>query len=261
MAGRTVIITGAARGIGEACARRFAEAGDRLVLADKNEAAGRAVADVIGEQDAQVSFVSADIADRLDVHNIIADALETFGGVDVLVNAAIEHFAADFLETGEDDFDRVMATNLRGAFLINQAFARQLSRQFDASEGAPGDVKGAIVNVMTVEAVTARADQVAFVASQGGLHQLTKAVALAVSAYGGRANAVGVGAVKSAAGEEPVGKEIRQEVPLARIGDPEEVAEAVFFLASPAASFIPGQSSYVDGGRMVRSVRALKKSS
>lgn len=250
MAKRSVIITGAASAIGAACARRFVEAGDRVILADENETAIRDLAAAL-QTNGEAAFVAASIWKRLHVHNIIAEALETWGHVDILVNATIDLSSADFLELEEDAFDRQIERNLRGQFLINQAVCRQLVRQL---EGSTEDKSaGAIVNILSVEAVTVAADRVAFAASQGGLHQLTKAVALAMSPYGVRVNAVGVGAIKSDYMKEFDLKSARRTVPLDRLGDPEEVAEAVYFLASPAASFITGQTVYVDGGRLVRS--------
>lgn len=255
---RSVIVTGAASAVGAACARRFAAGGDRLVLADTDEEKGRTLAADIRAKGAEATFVLADVANRLHVHNIVAEALESFGRVDVLAHMAGEEYSAAFLETSEEDFDRVVGANLKSAFLINQAVARQLIKQ-SAGDGAGPD--GAIVNLMSVEAVTAAADHVAFAASQGGLHQMTKAVALALSPYGARANAVGIGAINTETADDSERKRAKESVPLKRLGDPEEVAETVFFLASDAASYITGQTIYIDGGRMIRSgpARAERK--
>ena len=250
MSERSVIIVGACTAIGDACARRFASAGDRLVLADIDEAAGRALAADLAKKSAAV-FVAASVENRLHVHNIIAEALETYGRVDVLINTTLDVASGDFLEMSEDVFDAMIATNLRGAFLMCQAAARQFVKQIDQSTESQGE--GAIVNLVSVEAVTAAPDRIAFAASQGGVQQLTKGVALALSPYGIRVNAVGIGAINAEYLEEFDLKSARSTVPLSRIGDPEEVAEAVYFLASPAASYITGQTLFVDGGRLVKS--------
>jgi NAD(P)-dependent dehydrogenase (short-subunit alcohol dehydrogenase family) len=165
-------------------------------------------------------------------------------------------FSAPFLETSEDDFDRIVAANIRGAFLINQAAAKQFVKRLNDGE-APAS-PGVIVNIGSVEAVTAAADHVAFAASQGGLHQLTRAVAMAMSPYGVRANLVGVGAIKGEFEEVDRDSE-RDATPLKRIGDPNEVAEVVFFLASEAASYVTGQTVYVDGGKLAAHAGGGKK--
>ncbi|MEM8935443.1 MAG: SDR family oxidoreductase [Pseudomonadota bacterium] len=252
MSARSVIITGAAQGVGAACARRFAKAGDRLVLADENEELGRAFADDLQDAGATAAFVHADVAKRLDVHNIIAEALDAYDRVDVLIHAATLHFSAPFLETSEGDFDRIISANMRGAFLINQAAAKQFKKQANNSDEERR--LSAIVNISSTEAVTAGADHVAFAASQGGVNQLTKAVAAAVSQYGVRANAVGLGAVNGELSSDADREKLADATPLKRIADPAEVAEVVYFLASPVSSFVTGQCVYVDGGRLAINV-------
>lgn len=250
MTGRSVVVTGAASAVGAACARRFAEAGDRLVLADEDEEKGKALTDALLESGVEATFVHADTNRRLSVHNIIAEALDAYDRIDVLAHMVMERFSAPFLETTEDDFDAVIERNVRGAFLINQAAAKQFVKQLDNEPGENG--RGVIVNIASVEAVTAAADHVAFATSQGGLHQLSKAAALALSSHGVRVNAVGVGAIKGEMDKETAPKRIREATPLKRIGDPEEVAEVIFFLASDAASYVTGQTVYVDGGRLAQ---------
>ena len=251
MAGRSVIVTGAARGVGAACARRFVQNGDKVVLADQDEEAGRAHAKELRDGGGEAAFVHADVSNRLHVHNIIAEALDAFGRIDALAHTTMEQFSAPFLETTEDDFERIVASNIRGAFLINQAVARHFVKRGEQADAAAASFPGAIVNIGSVEAVTAAADHVAFAASQGGLHQLTKAVAIAMSPYGVRANLVGVGAIKGETSDSAQRDAERAATPLRRIGDPEEVAEVVFFLAGEAASYVTGQCVYVDGGRLV----------
>ena len=250
MANRSVIISGAASAIGAACARRFIEAGDRIILADEDEDVLRALVEEFEGKGAAAS-VTASVSNRLHVHNIIAEALEAYGGVDVLVNATINVASDDFLKLSEDDFTQMIDANLKGAFLITQAVCRQFVKQLAGGDDELSE--GAIVNILSTEAVTVAADRVAFAASQGGMHQLTKAAALAMSEYGVRVNAVGIGAIKDDYMRDFDLKSARSTVPLNRVGDPEDVAESVFFLASKAASYITGQTLFVDGGRLVRS--------
>jgi NAD(P)-dependent dehydrogenase (short-subunit alcohol dehydrogenase family) len=252
--GRSIIIANAASAIGAACARKFVAAGDKVALADPNEKALRALAGLLNERsEGAAAMVVADVASRLKVHNIIAEAVEAFGRIDAVVNATMEIVTAEFFDATDEDFDRVIDINLRGAYMLTHAAARQFVKQ---EKDAASESSYAIVNLLSVEAVTATAERAAFAASQGGLKQLTRAAALALSEHGVRVNAVGIGAVKGEFLRDFDLKSARDTVPMNRIGDPEEVAEAVSFLASPAASYITGQTLYVDGGRLVRSPAA-----
>ncbi|MGE0408081.1 MAG: SDR family NAD(P)-dependent oxidoreductase [Amphiplicatus sp.] len=258
MTRRSVIVTGAASGVGAACARRFAGEGAGLTRADRDEDNGRTHAREKVEKGGAASFVVADVSNRLHVHNIIAEALETYGRVDALAQMAFQEFSAPFLQTSEEAFDGIVAQNLRATFLLNQAAAKQFIRQADQAGSAKAGA-GAIVNLVSTEAVTAAADHVAFAATQGGLLQLTKAVALALSGHGVRVNAVGIGAIKSEIGEGTDLKRLSAAAALKRLGDPEEVAATVRFLLSDEASYITGQCVYVDGGRMIRSPAAAAR--
>ncbi len=250
MPARSVIIAGAATAIGAACARKFIEAGDRIVLAGDDEEMLRALAEELLPKGEAV-FVTADISKALDVHNVMAEALETYGRVDALANMTMDVGSADFLELTEEQFNATQQANVKSAFLLTQAACRQFVKQIEQSQEATA--AAAIVNLLSVEAVTAAADRVDFAIAQGGIHQLTKAAALAMSPYGVRVNAVGIGAIKADYMKEFDPKSARSTVPLNRIGDPEDVADAAFFLASSAASYITGQTLFVDGGRLVKS--------
>lgn len=251
MSKRSVVVTGASTAVGAACARKFASNGDNVVLVGRNEEAGRSLREEIIIDGGVASFVLADVSKRLDVHNIIAECLETLGRIDVLVHSSMHAESIDFLETTEEDFSALVKSTLFGGFVINQAIARQFIQQND--DGAADGVAGAIVNILSVEAVTASGERAAFAAAQGGLSQMTKAIALALSTHSIRANIVAVGAIKGETIKGADAKSVRSTVPMNRIGDPSEVAEAAFFLTSQAASYITGQTIFVDGGRLIKS--------
>lgn len=246
---KVAVVTGAARGIGLACARRLVREGASVMLSDIDDEAGK---DATGEFDdgARVEFVHCDVGERLDINNLVKRTVDRFGRIDVLVsNAGIVH-AADFLELDEQDFDRVLRVNLKGAFLAGQAVARQMVSQVEA-----GDPPGAIVNMSSVNAVMAIPNHTPYSVSKGGLRQLTNVMALSLAPYGIRVNAVGPGSImtdmlRTVADDPESKRRLLTRTPLLRIGEPDEVAAIVAFLASSDASYITGQTIYADGGRL-----------
>ncbi len=247
--GKIAIVTGGAKGIGYAIARRFLEDGAKVVIADVDEKAGTAAAAELGEL-GEVRSIVCNVADRLHVHNLLAAALDQFGDVDILVNNAGIVHKADFLDLDEEAFDRVLNINLKGSFLCGQAVARHLVEKVKAG-GAPG----AIVNMSSVNAVFAIADQVGYSVSKGGVNQLTKVMALSLAPHGIRVNAIGPGSImtdmlRAVAEDKEASRRILSRTPLGRIGQPEEIAAIAAFLASDDASYITGQTIYADGGRL-----------
>ena len=246
---RSAIVTGAARGIGLAVARRFLEEGARVVVADVDEDGGSAAVETLGELGA-VRYVHCDVGDRLSVRNLVAATVDAFGSVDVLVNNAGIVHAADFLELTEDDFDRVLRVNLKGAFLVGQAAAKRMVRQVEE-----GNAPGAIVNMSSINAVVAIANQVPYSVSKGGLNQLTRVMALALAPHGIRVNGIGPGSIMtdmlaSVANDAAAHRRVLSRTPLGRIGEPSEIASIAAFLASDDASYMTGQILYADGGRL-----------
>ena len=250
--GKVAIVTGAAQGIGRACVERLVLEGAKAVLVDIDEA-GEAVAEDLRQGGGEARFIYCDVGERLDVRNLLASTLEAYGGVDILVNNAAILAGASFLDLEEEDFDRVLRTNLKGAFLVGQAVARQMVAQIE-EQRAPG-APGAIVNMSSINAVLAIADQVPYSVSKGGINQLTKVMALALAPHGIRVNAVGPGSIMTrmlaAVADDPEAKrKVLSRTPLGRIGEPAEIAAVVAFLASDEASYITGQTVYADGGRL-----------
>jgi NAD(P)-dependent dehydrogenase (short-subunit alcohol dehydrogenase family) len=239
--GRVCIVTGAAQGIGAACARRFAREGAQVIVADVADTSGRALATELG-----ALYVHCDVGDKAQVDALIAQTVAAHGRIDVLVNNAGIFKAADFLDVSEADFDTVLRVNLKGAFLMGQAAARVM-----AQTG-----RGAIVNMSSVNGVLAIPSIASYNVSKGGINQLTRAMALALIDQGIRVNAVAPGtiatelAAQAVLTSEEARKRILSRTPMKRLGEPEEIAEAVAWLASDASSYITGEILTVDGGRM-----------
>jgi glucose 1-dehydrogenase len=248
LADKVAIVTGAARGIGLAIATRYLAEGARVIIADADLIAGEAAAKSLDATHCR--FVAADVGDARYVERVIAETVAAFGRLDILVNNAGIIHTADFLDIAETDFDRVLRVNLKGAFLVGQAAARQMVAQVKAG-GAPG----AIVNMSSVNAVVAIPNQVPYCVSKGGIDQLTKVMALSLAPYGIRVNAIGPGSImtdilKGVASDMEAKRRLLARTPLGRIGAPEEVASIASFLASDDASYVTGQTIYCDGGRL-----------
>lgn len=246
---KVAVVTGGAKGIGRAIARRFLEEGARVVIADTDDDAGPAVVEELKPL-GRIRYVECDVGERLDVRNMVAATIDAFGDIDVLVNNAAILVKADFLDLDPEDFDRVLRVNLKGAFLCSQAVARHMVERIKE-----GGVPGAIVNLSSVNAVFAIPDQVPYSVSKGGLSQLTKVMALSLAPHGIRVNAIGPGSIatdmlESVMNNPAVRQTILSRTPLGRIGEPREIAAIAAFLASDQASYVTGQTIYADGGRL-----------
>jgi len=249
--GRTVIVTGAGSGFGEAIATHFAREGARVVVADVNEENGRRVAAAIAGEGGTARFVCTDVSRSAEVKAMIDLALSAFGGLDVLVNnAGFSHRMMPLWELPEEEYERVFATNVRGVYL-GCKFAVPVMKERGG---------GVIVNTASIGAVAPRPGVTAYNATKGAVVTLTRGLAIEVAPFKIRVNAVNpvaaeTGFMKGAVGVDKLPDEIRRQlvstIPLGRLTEPRDVAAAVLFLASSDAEFLTGVCLPVDGGRSI----------
>lgn len=244
---KVVVVTGAAQGIGLACVERFLSEGSKVFLVDLQ---GDKLAEVVARMGGDAFGHQADLStlNAAGAAEIVAACVKRFGRVDVLVNNAGILHTADFVDFPEEMFDKTHNINVKAAFLLGQAVARQMIKQ------GPG---GVIVNMSSVNANLAIPSAVAYAVSKGAMKQLTAVMAVSLTPHGIRVNAVGPGTIltelveKTVMASDQARRNVLARTPMGRCGATSEVASVVSFLASDDASYIIGQTIYPDGGRSI----------
>ncbi|SCJ98561.1 3-oxoacyl-[acyl-carrier-protein] reductase FabG [uncultured Eubacterium sp.] len=242
MKGKTAIVTGASRGIGRAVALALAEEGANVVINYAgNEGAASETAALCQEHGVQTLVVRGDVASSEDCTRLVEEAVKTFGTVDILVNNAGITRDNVLMRMSDEEFDQVIATNLRGTYLMMKAVSRTMMKKR----------YGRIVNMASVVGLMGNAGQVNYAASKAGVIGMTKSFAREIAARGITVNAVAPGFIATdmtANLPEAAASAISASIPKGTLGSPEDVANAVKFLASDQSGYITGQVICVDGG-------------
>lgn len=244
---KVALVSGGATGVGGAASRLFASEGARVVLLDINASAAEATAQAIRAQGGEALCVVADVSQAAQVDAVVATALQHFGRIDVLFNHAGSIVVKPFLETTEDDWDHLMAVNVKSMYLVTRAVL----------PGMLAQVKGAIVCTSSISAVAGTPMEVLYDTTKGACHMFARAIAVEYRDRGIRCNAVCPGFVRTPHGMREVealqklGVDVSEAALAAaqgRMCEPEEVAAAALFLASDEASFVNGTHLFVDNG-------------
>ena len=239
--GKLAIVTGAARGIGQAIALKLASEGADIALCDVEKEWLSETASQVAAKGRRVECYAVDVVNAAAVQTAVDQIAEKFGKIDILINNAGITRDTLLVRMSEEDWDKVLQVNLKGAFLFTKAVARPMMKQRS----------GAMVNVASIIGLIGNAGQCNYAASKAGLIALTKSVAKELGARNVRANAVAPGFIKTKMTEkltEEVQKKMLEAIPLGRFGLPEDVANVVLFLASDSASYVTGQVLTVCGG-------------
>ncbi|MFJ8261569.1 3-oxoacyl-[acyl-carrier-protein] reductase [Rummeliibacillus sp. NPDC094406] len=243
--GKVAVVTGASRGIGRAIALHLANLGAKVVVNySGSQARAEAVVAEIEANGGAAIAVQANISDSDEVSMLMKKAVETYGSLDILINNAGITRDNLLMRMKEEDWDAVMNTNLKGVFLCTKAVSRQMMKQRS----------GRIVNIASIVGVAGNAGQANYVAAKAGVIGLTKTAAKELAARNIFVNAVAPGFIDTEMTEElpeDIKAQMLSQIPLAKLGKPEDVAKVVAFLASDDASYMTGQTLHVDGGMVM----------
>lgn len=252
LAGKIAIVTGGASGIGRAIAEAFAQEGATVVIADVTEAVregGTPTHERLRTAGFPVEFVKTDVSDETEAEAVVRHASERYGRLDILVNDAAIGLGKPLLETSLDEWNRVIAVNLTGVFLMCRAAVRQMLRQ-----EANGETRGRIVNISSQHGMIAAPEDIAYGTSKSGVVYITRQIAADYAKDLIVCNAVAPGKIltgKSGRAVEPRWIDYStSRTPMPRLGKPEDVARATLFLASDEATYLTGVNLMVDGGWM-----------
>lgn len=247
LTGKIAIVTGGGSGLGREICLSMAKAGAKVVVADINPVSGRNTLNEITLLEREAAFFELDVADSPKVKEMAHSVVERFGGINILVNSAGITKRLPPLDFPEEDFDRIIAVNLKGTFLCCQAAARQMAKQGG----------GKIVNLTSIGGMVGLPNTVAYCASKGGVVQMTRALAIDLASI-----RINVNAVAPSLANTPIATTVFQnqktlewflsKVPLGRLCEPRDVSEAVLFLSSSASDFITGHVLAVDGGYLAQ---------
>ncbi|OQY09832.1 MAG: 3-oxoacyl-ACP reductase [Fusobacteriia bacterium 4572_132] len=242
---KVAVVTGSARGLGKAIAEKLAEAGANIVITDILED-GVETAKVIAEKyNVETIFIKSNVVEMDSAKELVEKAMEKFGKIDIMVNNAGITRDGLFLRMKEDDFDKVIAVNLKGVFNCTQAVFKKMIKQRS----------GSIINISSVIGLIGNVGQVNYAASKAGVLGITKSVAREGAKRGIRVNAVAPGFIKTDMTKmlkEEVQKQILSQIPMGEMGNPEDVANTVLFLASDLSTYVTGQTIPVDGGMVTQ---------
>lgn len=248
MENKTVIVTGAGRGIGAATAELCARHGANVIVADINDEWGKSVEKTILDQGGQATFMHVDVSKEADIEKMVKLAVDKYGRLDGIVNNAATIVVKKVADITEEEWDRVMGVNLKGVFLG----CKHAIRQFEKQGGG-----GSIVNIGSISAVVGLPEQAVYCSSKGGVFQLSRQIAIDYAKENIRCNVIGPGSVKGEflqiyldgqADPEEARQRILDAHPIARLADPFEIAETIMFMLSDRSSFVTGANLQVDGG-------------
>lgn len=244
--GKVAIVTGAASGIGRATAKMFAQSGARVAVADYDATGGQETVGMIKGDGGDATFIKTDVSKAEDVRSMVSQTVGTYGQLDIIFNNAGVGETAKATEASSEHWEKVLSVNLRGVFL-------------GCKYAIPEMIKvggGSIVNNGSILAEVGFSEATAYSASKHGVVGLTQTIAIDYASQGIRANVVCPGFIRTPMVTRNIGEQEAEQIaalhPLGRMGEPEEVAEAVLFLASDRASFITGTCLFVDGGYTAR---------
>ncbi len=241
LTGKIALVTGAAQGIGREIALALASDGADVAICDVNLEAAQKTASEIETKGKKSLAIKANVASSADVSAMLEQVIEKFGRIDILVNNAGITRDGLILRMKDEDWDLVLSINLKGAFLCTKSALKYMTKQR----------AGTVINIASIVGAMGNAGQANYVASKAGLIGLTKTIAREYANRGITANAVAPGFIETAMTQalpENVRQELAKQIPMGKLGTPEDVANAVRFLASPWASYITGQVVHVNGG-------------